>query len=178
MHISLPASRLLPRTFQFPTACPVLHQHTTTPPTDPPADNRALQPPIPHTPHPQGHAALGLSAADLSGGCVCCSKSEDLLAALHRIRDPSSAHLPPPYTPHPHTSPSSAVAPAAPPPDYLVVETSGAADAGPLAAALAAAGFRLDCVVAVVDAEAGRQALADHPVAAAQLAAAVGPRMC
>ncbi|GIL42728.1 hypothetical protein Vafri_659 [Volvox africanus] len=51
------------------------------------------------------------------------------------------------------------------------MQTSGAADAGPLAEALTAAGFRLDAVVAVVDAEAGRQALG-HPVAHAQLSCA------
>lgn len=40
-----------------------------------------------------------------------------------------------------------------------VLETSGVADAGALAHMLSQHGFRLDCVVAVVDAEAGLTAL-------------------
>lgn len=49
-----------------------------------------------------------------------------------------------------------------------VVETSGVADAEPLGASLAAAGFQLDAVVAVVDAEAGMAAL-EQPIAQAQV---------
>lgn len=52
-----------------------------------------------------------------------------------------------------------------------LVETSGVADAEPLAAALASHGCRLECVVAVVDAEAGAAAL-QQEVAAAQVCSA------
>jgi len=61
-----------------------------------------------------------------------------------------------------------------------VLEASGVADAGALAAALAAAGFRLDCVVAVVDADAGLASL-KHPVAESQASFGwrfVGPQSC
>ncbi|KAG2500026.1 hypothetical protein HYH03_002307 [Edaphochlamys debaryana] len=108
----------------------------------------------------QGNAALGLPAADLSGGCVCCSRSEDLEAALRRLRAPAGGGA----------GLGGGGADAAPC-DYLLVETSGAADAGPLAEALVAGGFRLDCVVAVVDAEAGPDALR-QPVARAQVGCA------
>ena len=33
----------------------------------------------------QSNAAVGLPAADLSGGCICCSKAEDLGASLAQI---------------------------------------------------------------------------------------------
>ncbi len=48
------------------------------------------------------------------------------------------------------------------------METSGVADAEPLAQSLAKQGFRLDCIVAVVDADAGLAAL-EQPVAVAQV---------
>eukprot|EP00198_Chlamydomonas_reinhardtii_P013938 XP_001703275.1 predicted protein [Chlamydomonas reinhardtii] len=108
----------------------------------------------------QSNAALGLPATDLSGGCICCSRSEDLAAALRRLRAPPAAAGP--------GGGGGATAADAAPCDYLLVETSGAADAGPLAEALVEAGFRLDAVVAVVDAEAGPEAL-KHPVARAQV---------
>ncbi|KAG2450152.1 hypothetical protein HYH02_000254 [Chlamydomonas schloesseri] len=111
----------------------------------------------------QSNAALGLPAADLSGGCICCSRSEDLAAALRRLRAPPAAAA--------AAGGGGGGAAAAAPCDYLLVETSGAADAGPLAEALIDAGFRLDAVVAVVDAEAGREAL-QHPVARAQVCCA------
>ncbi|GFH22921.1 CobW C-terminal domain-containing protein [Haematococcus lacustris] len=50
-----------------------------------------------------------------------------------------------------------------------VVETSGVGDAEPLAALLLAHGFRLEAVVAVVDAEAGLAALQQQAVARAQV---------
>lgn len=50
-----------------------------------------------------------------------------------------------------------------------LVETSGAADAASLAAALAAGGFALDLVVAVVDAEAGADFLRSQAVARSQV---------
>lgn len=49
-----------------------------------------------------------------------------------------------------------------------LLETSGVADAEPLAASLSRAGFRLTAVVAVVDAEAGLEVL-EQPVAVAQV---------
>ncbi|GIL73249.1 hypothetical protein Vretimale_4853 [Volvox reticuliferus] len=114
----------------------------------------------------QGNAALGLPAVDLSGGCVCCARAEDLTAALRELRVPPAA-----AASGPSSSSSSFCQSSSAPCDYLLVETSGAADAGPLAEALMAAGYRLDAVVAVVDAEAGRQAL-EHPVAHAQISCA------
>ncbi|GFH22920.1 cobalamin synthesis protein p47k, partial [Haematococcus lacustris] len=53
-----------------------------------------------------------------------------------------------------------------------VVETSGVGDAEPLAALLLAHGFRLEAVVAVVDAEAGLAALQQQAVARAQVSSA------
>jgi G3E family GTPase len=53
-----------------------------------------------------------------------------------------------------------------------LIETSGVADAQPLASLLAKHGFELECVVAVVDGEAGLTTLSHQPVAAAQLRAA------
>jgi G3E family GTPase len=49
-----------------------------------------------------------------------------------------------------------------------LLETSGVADAEPLAASLAAAGFRLTGVAALVDAEAGQEVL-QQEVAVAQV---------
>lgn len=49
-----------------------------------------------------------------------------------------------------------------------VLETSGASDVEPIAHALASHGFRLDCVVAVVDAEEGLSSL-KHQVAQHQV---------
>eukprot|EP00798_Chlamydomonas_sp_ICE-L_P017955 gene17955-24359_t len=53
-----------------------------------------------------------------------------------------------------------------------IVETSGVGEAEPLANALAAAGFRLESVITVVDAEAGASALQDQEVARQQIKAA------
>ncbi|GBF97109.1 hypothetical protein Rsub_10120 [Raphidocelis subcapitata] len=97
----------------------------------------------------QRNAAVGVRAAELSGGCACCTVSGafgDALAAL--VASSAYQEL-----------------------DYLVVETSGAADAAALAATLAGGGFALDLVVCVVDAEAGAAALERHPIARAQLEA-------
>jgi G3E family GTPase len=55
------------------------------------------------------------------------------------------------------------------PPPRQLVETSGAADASTLAAALAGGGFDLELVVCVVDAEAGADALRDEPIARSQV---------
>lgn len=100
--------------------------------------------------------------------------------SIHSATVPPPQPIPPPPPPPPSPSPrrpppilSTPLSLTCPP------QTSGAADAGPLAEALVEAGFRLDAVVAVVDAEAGPEAL-KHPVARAQvgmpqrLAAAVG----
>ena len=53
-----------------------------------------------------------------------------------------------------------------------IVETSGAGDAEPLARMLPLTGFRLDAIVAVVDAEAGAVALATQEVARQQVTTA------
>ncbi|KAF8063826.1 yciC [Scenedesmus sp. PABB004] len=95
------------------------------------------------------NAAAGVKPAPLAGGCVCCDTSGELAAALAQL----------------------AGSPAYQGLDCLLLETSGVADAEPLAAALAGAGFRLAAVVAVVDAEAGQAALCQD-VAVAQLRAA------
>jgi hypothetical protein len=47
----------------------------------------------------QHQSALGLPAADLSGGCACCDRAEGLEAALRAIRVPAA---PPPPPPHAH----------------------------------------------------------------------------
>ncbi|WIA21989.1 hypothetical protein OEZ85_004344 [Tetradesmus obliquus] len=95
----------------------------------------------------QANAAAGIKAARLAGGCACCAVAGDLQAALAELAcSPNYQHL-----------------------DYLLLETSGVADAEPLAASLAAAGFRLAGVVVLVDAEAGLGVLTQD-VAVAQAA--------
>ncbi|GAX80732.1 hypothetical protein CEUSTIGMA_g8167.t1 [Chlamydomonas eustigma] len=80
----------------------------------------------------QSNAIVGLPTADLSGGCICCSRQDQLQEALQSIR--TASHL-----------------------DYLILETSGVADPEELALSLGSSGFRLDAVVTVVDAEAAEE---------------------
>eukprot|EP00879_Flechtneria_rotunda_P032504 GHRR01035720.1.p1 GENE.GHRR01035720.1~~GHRR01035720.1.p1 ORF type:complete len:581 (+),score=283.94 GHRR01035720.1:1040-2782(+) len=97
----------------------------------------------------QTNAAAGIRPVRLSGGCACCNVSSDLQAALEELAGSSNyQHL-----------------------DYLLLETSGVADAGPLADTLAAAGFRLTGVVTVIDVEAAQTVLTQD-VTQAQLRAA------
>ncbi|KAL6763182.1 CobW/HypB/UreG, nucleotide-binding domain-containing protein [Haematococcus lacustris] len=98
----------------------------------------------------QLNAEQGLPAAQLAGGCVCCTAQAGFAAALAAIQ-------------------SALAGPLGCSLDYLVVETSGVGDAEPLAALLLAHGFRLEAVVAVVDAEAGLAALQQQAVARAQV---------
>ncbi|KAL6747368.1 CobW/HypB/UreG, nucleotide-binding domain-containing protein [Haematococcus lacustris] len=101
----------------------------------------------------QLNAEQGLPAAQLAGGCVCCTAQAGFAAALAAIQ-------------------SALAGPLGCSLDYLVVETSGVGDAEPLAALLLAHGFRLEAVVAVVDAEAGLAALQQQAVARAQVSSA------
>ncbi|KAI8463796.1 MAG: CobW/HypB/UreG, nucleotide-binding domain-containing protein [Monoraphidium minutum] len=86
----------------------------------------------------QRNAAVGVRAADLSGGCACCAVAGAFGDALAELAGGSAYHDL----------------------DYLLVETSGAADASSLAAALGGGGFVLDLVVCVMDGEAGAALLA------------------
>jgi len=75
----------------------------------------------------------------LAGGCVCCSYGEDLMASLAML------------------------AALAPPPDHVLLEASGVAFPGAIAGAVGlAAGFRLDGVVVLADAETVRSRAADR----------------
>lgn len=95
----------------------------------------------------------------LAGGCLCCARREDLVETLRELLDADQAH----------TSPV--------PLELVVIETSGLADAGPVAATITADPvlchhFRLAGVVTTVDAVTGRQALERHREAVSQAAAA------
>jgi G3E family GTPase len=85
---------------------------------------------------------------ELPGGCVCCAiddvRFELAVQELVERADPT----------------------------LIVLETTGAADPGPLALRLARAGLPLDAVITVVDAASIERALAQTSVAAAQLEAA------
>ncbi|MEJ2174968.1 MAG: CobW family GTP-binding protein [bacterium] len=75
----------------------------------------------------------------LAGGCVCCSFGSDLIAALMQL--PARR----------------------PPPDHVLVEASGVALPGAVAAALSLfAGVVLDAVVVLADAETVRERAADR----------------
>ncbi|MGQ0549058.1 MAG: CobW family GTP-binding protein [Armatimonadota bacterium] len=69
---------------------------------------------------------------ELANGCVCCTMRDDLLQSLAALLD------------------------RAPPPEHIVVETTGLADPGPVAQQLldprAASAVRLDALITVVDA--------------------------
>ena len=70
---------------------------------------------------------LGICTKELVNGCVCCSAKDDLRGAVQRVLERRETL------------------------DYMIVETSGAADPRPVAAALAPL-CRLDMVVTLVDA--------------------------
>lgn len=94
----------------------------------------------------------------LAGGCACCKGRPALIAALHRICNAASKE-------------------DADRPDGIILETSGLADPGAIAEAIAAdpvLGRRLtvDRVICLVDAAYGATQLANEPVSRAQIEAA------
>lgn len=95
--------------------------------------------------------AAGSSDACLviAGGCACCDRRAELLAALHRLLDDSERGV----LSGLHT---------------VVIETSGLADPAPIATAIATDPvlrhhFELKAIVAVVDGLAGLEQLRTHP---------------
>ncbi len=77
----------------------------------------------------------------LAGGCVCCSFGSDLMAALQQMRAMQ------------------------PPPEHILVETSGVARPGAVARTLGLLqGLRLDAVLVMADAETVRERAADRYV--------------
>jgi G3E family GTPase len=84
----------------------------------------------------RANAACGLPLLSVPAACACCTGAAELRAALRQVLDAAAAV------------------------DALLLETTGLADPAPLAAALAAAGATLECVVTVVDAEAALSQLA------------------
>eukprot|EP00775_Hariotina_reticulata_P001519 gene1519-1856_t len=118
----------------------------------------------------QSNAAAGIKAAHLAGGCACCSVSADLQAALADLAS-SSNYQQLDYLGEHGCSVMLYDVGLDPSCCLQLLETSGVADAEPLAASLTAAGFRLTAVVAVIDAEAGLAVL-KQPIAVAQLRAA------
>ena len=92
------------------------------------------------------NAGLGICTQELTNGCVCCNVKDDLRKAVLSVLDRRDTV------------------------DYLVVETSGAADPRPVAATLAQL-CRLDLVVTVVDGTAAAEQCA-LPLFRDQLAAA------
>lgn len=91
----------------------------------------------------------------LANGCVCCTVRGDLLATLAKIHEQSAG---------------LGI-------DRVVIETTGLADPAPILHTLMAdpsvtAAFRLDHLIATVDAFNGMKTLQDHPVAARQAAMA------
>lgn len=94
----------------------------------------------------------------LAGGCACCEGRPALIAALHRICNAASRD-------------------GADLPDGIILETSGLADPGAIAAAISAdpvLGRRLtvDRLICLVDAVHGASQLANEPVSRAQIEAA------
>lgn len=94
----------------------------------------------------------------LAGGCACCDGLPALITALHRICDEATGHQP------------SGIA-------GILLETSGLADPGPIAAAIAsdpvlARRLVVDEVVVLVDALHGAAQLGSEPLARAQVEAA------
>ena len=95
----------------------------------------------------------------LAGGCLCCARREDLAGTLLELLDADQEHT------------------TAVPLELVVIETSGLADARPVAATITEDPvlrhhFRLAGVVTTVDAVTGRQALERHREAVCQAAAA------
>ena len=93
------------------------------------------------------NAGLGICTQELTNGCVCCSIKDDLRQAVLSVLERRDTV------------------------DYLVIETSGAADPRPVAATLAQL-CRLDLVVTVVDGTAAAEQCAAVPLFRDQLAAA------
>ena len=89
---------------------------------------------------------LGICTGELANGCVCCSVKDDLRRAVLSVLERRESV------------------------DYLVIETSGATDPRPVAAALAQL-CRLDLLVTVVDGSAAAQQ-ARLPLFCQQVAAA------
>jgi len=84
----------------------------------------------------------------VSGGCACCDRREELLAALRRLLDDHERGVLPGLR-------------------WVVIETSGLADPGPIAVAIAADPvlrhhFEPAAIVSVVDGLAGAEQLARH----------------
>jgi len=90
------------------------------------------------------------NVTELTGGCLCCTARNDLVAALVRLAT--------------HTRP----------PDHVLVELSGLADPAPVLQTLltpdVSAVFELDGLITVVDARNLHHTLQHHPEAALQLA--------
>ncbi len=98
------------------------------------------------------HVLTGLGAieklVELSNGCICCSIDEHRFdVAVQDLLDTVR-------------------------PDLIVIETSGVADPGTLAARIQGAGLRVDAVITVVDASAARRWLRETAVARRQIEAA------
>ena len=93
------------------------------------------------------NAGLGICTQELTNGCVCCNIKDDLRQAVLSVLERRDTV------------------------EYLVVETSGAADPRPVAATLAQL-CRLDLVVTVVDGTAAAEQCAAVPLFRDQLAAA------
>lgn len=98
----------------------------------------------------------------LSGGCACCEGRADFLALLRRIADARTG---------------GTQAGAEPPPDHVVVETSGLADPGALVEAIRSDPMLIHHIhvreiVVVVDGVNGFDQLASEPLSRAQVEAA------
>ena len=95
----------------------------------------------------------------LSNGCLCCTVRGELVDTLIDLAEGTSADL------------------QRPPPERVVVETTGLADPGPILSALMSHPvlshvYALDGVVTVVDGEHGDRTLADHGDSRRQVAVA------
>ncbi len=84
---------------------------------------------------------------ELPGGCICCTAGSRFVLAVQEIVDRVQPHL-------------------------IVIETSGAAEPGPVVSELSLAGVRTDAVVTVVDAEQVIRFCREHETAARQVEAA------
>jgi len=94
----------------------------------------------------------------LAGGCVCCRVAGDLVARLRELHFQRSAGIMPRFR-------------------RVLIETTGLADPGPLAATLiempvVAARYALSGIVTTVDAEHGMRTLDEHSIALKQAAVA------
>lgn len=90
----------------------------------------------------QDSEATSIDWVELNNGCLCCSVKNDLVAALESLMDKKDKF------------------------DYILIETTGLANPGPVAAALwtdteLEAGVCLDGIVTVVDGRNIRQQLLD-----------------